>query len=325
MMIDDLNRFPDPAFCLFASGALEKRIWAVLDEIPGVRENRDPECLHRMRVASRRFRTALSLFAGCFPEEDLKRWEKEARRVGRALGEARDADVQASSVAAILDGLEDRRVQPGVERLVLRLKQKRERLQEGVIRVLDSLEEGALKKAFPEALRALSVRMRLACPEEEVSSARDAALGKLACRLAELESFDSAVDHPERVEELHAMRIAAKRLRYTLEIFRPLVGEEAAGFVEKLKKLQDLLGEIHDCDVWTAWLPLFLERERLRTIRYYGHARAFARLRPGIVFLHEEYRNRRGACFENFRAFWRKSNLEGGWGDLRAALRRKAP
>ena len=92
------NSPPRPEFCLFASETLSARIWAMLDEIQGVRESRDPECLHRMRVASRRFRNALSLFRECFSPAESKRWQKEARAVGRALGEARDADVQAASV-----------------------------------------------------------------------------------------------------------------------------------------------------------------------------------------------------------------------------------
>jgi len=316
---------PEPAVCLFASEALEKRAWALLDEIPGVRGNKDPECLHRMRVASRRFRNALPLFPGCFPASEAKRWEKEARRVGRALGEARDADVQADSIAGWLAGLEDARLKPGIERLLLRLSQKREKLQEKVLEALDRMEGGPLKSELPEALRELSVEMRLAYPAETGPIVRDVALRLLTRRLAELEAFDSVAGHPERVEELHAMRIAGKRLRYTLELFRPVLGGEAALFLEKLKEMQDLLGEIHDCDVWSAWLPVFLEKEKCRTFRHFGHGRAFARLRPGIVFLQEAYRARREEKFEAFRAFWEKSRKAPGWAGLLAGLGRDLP
>ena len=325
MIPDGESLAPEPAVCLFASEALAKRTWALLDEIPGVRENRDPECLHRMRVASRRFRNALSLFPDCFPAPQSKRWEKESRKVGRALGEARDTDVQIDSVAGRLAGLEDARLKPGIERLLLRLSQKREKLQERVIEALDRLEEGPLKNELPEALRGLSVEMKLACPSEAGPVVRDVALRLLSRRLAELEAFDSVAGHPERVEELHAMRIAGKRLRYTLEVFRPLLGGEAAIFLEKLKEMQDLLGEIHDCDVWTNWLPVFLEKERCRTFRHFGHGRAFARLRPGIVFLQEAYRARRRERFEAFRAFWEKSRTAPGWAGIMAGLGRDLP
>ena len=68
-------------------------------------------------------------------------------------------------------------------------------------------------------------------------------------RVDELYGFDPAVLDPERVTELHDMRIAAKRLRYVLEITGHCfgdVGEEAEAFA---KDLQGILGEIHDCDV----------------------------------------------------------------------------
>jgi len=326
-MFDESNPPFAPEVCLFASEALTKRVWALLDEAAGVRENRDPECLHRMRVASRRLRNALSLFGGCFPEEERKRWEKEARNVGRALGEARDADVQAASVAALVKNLGDRRLRPGAERLLLRLKQRRERLQPKVLRALDELEESELKNGFPEALRGLSARMRLSVPEpaEGMKTVRDAAVELLVRRAVELEAFQPVADHPERVEELHAMRIAVKRLRYTLEIFRSLFDGETEPVLETLKKLQDLLGEVHDCDVWIEFLPLFLEKERRRTFRYFGHERPMARLRPGIGFLLEEFRRRRGERFEEFRDFWRKNQEAVGWKGFARNLGRGVP
>jgi CHAD domain-containing protein len=68
-------------------------------------------------------------------------------------------------------------------------------------------------------------------------------------RLAELCSFMPAARDPAQVEALHDMRIAAKRLRYILEITGPCFGEYAQDAVRSVKALQDLLGEIHDCDV----------------------------------------------------------------------------
>ncbi len=68
-------------------------------------------------------------------------------------------------------------------------------------------------------------------------------------RLDELTSFMPRAQDPAEVEALHDMRIAAKRLRYILEITAPCFGEYAQGAVRHVKELQDLLGEIHDCDV----------------------------------------------------------------------------
>ena len=72
----------------------------------------------------------------------------------------------------------------------------------------------------------------------------------VAARLAELFAFAPAVLDERRVRELHDMRIAAKRLRYVLEVTAaPCFGPYARTAAKRAKELQDLLGEIHDCDV----------------------------------------------------------------------------
>ena len=68
-------------------------------------------------------------------------------------------------------------------------------------------------------------------------------------RLAELAAFMPRAADPREVEALHDMRIAAKRLRYVLELTAPGFGPYAAQAMRVTKELQDLLGEIHDCDV----------------------------------------------------------------------------
>jgi hypothetical protein len=68
-------------------------------------------------------------------------------------------------------------------------------------------------------------------------------------RLDELFSFMPQAADPREVVALHDMRIAAKRLRYVLEVTAPVFGPYALKAVDVVKDLQDLLGEIHDCDV----------------------------------------------------------------------------
>jgi CHAD domain len=67
-------------------------------------------------------------------------------------------------------------------------------------------------------------------------------------RLDELYSFTPKALNPKRVKALHDMRIAAKRLRYVLEITSFCFGPYATTATKRAKELQDLLGEIHDCD-----------------------------------------------------------------------------
>jgi CHAD domain-containing protein len=82
-------------------------------------------------------------------------------------------------------------------------------------------------------------------------------------RADELRSFSPAVLDPANVEALHDMRIAAKRLRYVLELTAPVFGEAAEIAAKRAKKLQDLLGEIHDCDVTIPRVERHIARLRL--------------------------------------------------------------
>ena len=71
----------------------------------------------------------------------------------------------------------------------------------------------------------------------------------LATRLGEVLSFEPRVRDESEVTSLHDLRIACKRVRYVLELFGPLLGDAAAQMHDEARALQDLLGEIHDCDV----------------------------------------------------------------------------
>lgn len=84
----------------------------------------------------------------------------------------------------------------------------------------------------------------------------------VAVRLGELESFVPAALDPDASEAQHDMRIAAKRLRYALELFAPALGEAAAKGAKTARRLQDVLGDIHDCDELLPRAHAHLERLR---------------------------------------------------------------
>jgi hypothetical protein len=71
----------------------------------------------------------------------------------------------------------------------------------------------------------------------------------LAVRIAEFYSYAPIVSNEQATEELHNLRIAAKRLRYTLELFRVVFGEVGERQIERVKAIQEELGNLHDADV----------------------------------------------------------------------------
>ena len=115
--------------CLCGAQTALKYLEALTAAMEGVRRAEDSECVHHMRVASRRLRSILPLFAVCLSRKACDRWRKQLRRLTRALGEARDTDVQIACVQCFLDREASAQERPGVERLRLRLQQRRHVLQ----------------------------------------------------------------------------------------------------------------------------------------------------------------------------------------------------
>jgi hypothetical protein len=83
-------------------------------------------------------------------------------------------------------------------------------------------------------------------PEQRLDDAMERIV---AVRLRELCAFMPKAADPAEVQALHDMRIAAKRLRYVLELTAFCFGPYAEKAAKRAKELQDLIGEIHDCDV----------------------------------------------------------------------------
>src|SRR5438094_616055 len=77
----------------------------------------------------------------------------------------------------------------------------------------------------------------------------------VSVRLQELRSFGPEVGDPNAVKALHDMRIAAKRLRYVLEMGEPVLGAPARRGAKEMRRIQDLLGELHDCDEGVPRVP----------------------------------------------------------------------
>jgi CHAD domain-containing protein len=98
-------------------------------------------------------------------------------------------------------------------------------------------------------LRAQMKKKRKYLSKWALKNVRPFAAASLSSALDKLVSFEGSLYRPDAKSEHHAMRIAAKRLRHRLEIFRPLYGEDISRAIRVTKRLQALLGELHDYDV----------------------------------------------------------------------------
>lgn len=278
-----------------------------------MREARDIEFIHRMRVASRRIRSCLPLFEECFPPKKYRQWRKEIRNITRALREARDADVQIAFLKTYTEKLEEESLRPGVQRFLLRLRQRRERVQPRVIKAIDRLLESDVVMDMEKLCR----KMQKGRAEVNSSETYQKALVQITSRLDEMFAHEASVYIPENIKEHHAMRIAVKRIRYTMEVFSPLYEGELEKQLAVCKKLQDILGDMHDCDVWMDYLPQFMEEEREYSLDYFGHDDSFGILEPGMLHMQQHLRERRSAIYEEFVAYWKDIQQQHIWDDLK--------
>ena len=150
-------------------------------------------------------------------------------------------------------------------------------------------------------------------------------------RLDELCSFMPAAADPDEVVALHDMRIAAKRLRYVLEVTAPCFGPYAKTATKHVKELQDLLGEIHDCDVQLPEIAAFAERllaEDAAALHAAGETdprqAPHAREHAGIMLLQAHLRARRLILFDQFLALWGSLERKGFRARLEYAVAERA-
>jgi CHAD domain-containing protein len=223
---------------------IRHRLSALDRALPGARRG-DADAIHQARVATRRLREALPLVVR---GADGRKLRKRTRGLTRVLGSVRELDVALMT----LDELEAQPDLPrrGLARLREDITQERRLLLAAMLHELKTHDlERLRKKALtavrrPEAPSTGRKRARRRDPRRlpaaEARAARRAATVRDAIRNA------GGIYLPDR---LHDVRIAAKKLRYAMEIARELKGSRAAARIRMLKGTQDLLGRMHDLEV----------------------------------------------------------------------------
>lgn len=289
-------------------------------DIEGTLIGDDIEYVHRMRVASRRLRNALGVFNEYLPGHYADKWRGEMKGITKALGNARDLDIQIQLIKEKKQEILNKKLKTGYERLLLRLTQRRTKAQEKVVTTIHSLQENQTLEEMKQLLQEENLEVNQRYTPELYPIAHKAIINTLDTFL----SFQEDIQTPNNVDKLHAMRIAGKHFRYTMEIFNPLYQEALTPFIEIMKEIQDQLGEIHDCDVWITWLPEFIQQEKERLTDLYGHSRPLSRLLPGIKNLIEDRTQQRQTEYESFLAKWQELMEVQTWDKLRTLINPKA-
>ena len=199
-------------------------------------DHTDHDALHDFRVAIRRLRVTIRAYPG-LRERVAKKQRRRLRKLARATNTARDTEVQLAWFRTRLS-----RFAPADRRALVPL---RARLRSRRRRTIAHTQPVLLRQ-FGKIERKLRRRL-VAAPDSGAHEAqfRGIAAATLVQYANDLSSRLRVLTPASRATEVHATRIAAKRLRYLLEPLRPVLAE-AQPIIDRLKKLQDLLGELTD-------------------------------------------------------------------------------
>jgi CHAD domain-containing protein len=206
----------------------------VLVELKNVRSSPDADAVHDLRVAIRRCRSVAAVMEEVDPDPAWLAMRKLARKLFRSLGALRDAQVMNEWVKKLAPETDAVR-----SHLQSAFESSEPALRAAAIRVAGKFDE----KPWTRLARTLRQRARLV------------PVGSLAAECLALERFERARDlhtralRTEKPRPWHALRIGVKRFRYTVESLLP---EHYAAWSENLKRVQDLLGDIHDLDILSA-------------------------------------------------------------------------
>jgi CHAD domain-containing protein len=134
--------------------ALRTQVDAMFDNLDGTLAG-DIDALHDMRVASRRLRAAMSVFASAFPKQQFAPLEREAARLTDALGSVRDADVQIEYLGQLRENAPPAE-QVGLDALVDHLDRERERERAVLIKELDRFSSSQFRNDFARMVSKVS-------------------------------------------------------------------------------------------------------------------------------------------------------------------------
>ncbi len=260
----------------------------------------NPEHVHQLRVATRRARAALDIFADCLPPKAFKRAKRELRDLRRAASEARDWDVFLLSLAE-RQRQPAARQRPGLDFLTGYALSRRLAAQDHLV-AAGQEQPFASDRLLAETVAAVHRPHDDGAPRALIDLARPA-LGDL------LKELDAAARRDlHDYAQLHQVRIIGKRLRYAMEVFadcfEPAFKEELYPAVEEM---QEILGNANDSHVACG---------RLAELR--DHAKALLgdqakRVLPGIAALlrsHQERLPKEREQFETWWARWRETGTE---------------
>ncbi len=243
-----------------------------------------PDAVHRMRVATRRLRSALATYRPYLDREVVAEIRAELAWIATDLGAARDAEVTRNRLAAVLSRESPDLVDSSLhKRLDRDLADRYKDAHRKAVESMQSARYRALLERLDGLVSSPPWTKRASKPSRAVLPAR---LRRDWKRLARrFHALDDTVDPDDLALRLHQVRKAAKRLRYGAEALIPAYGKRASRLAKAAKKIQTVLGHHQDS---------VMVQRYLRSITSSAAPNAEAAFALGVVYAREDT-DRQGA------------------------------
>ncbi|MBA3514575.1 MAG: CHAD domain-containing protein [Pyrinomonadaceae bacterium] len=284
---------------------------------------KDPEGVHDMRVASRRLRSALKDFAPHLRKAKIAAARKHLKEIADKLGVVRDYDVAIIALEK-LQKKANSEISSGLQRIIDDQKTKLDPARKELVQTLNYKNLSRLKRDFRQAVEGATVHQAATNPPTPDPNPKSGptykvyARSTLLKRLKELEALSPSLYKPQEVKPLHDMRIAAKRLRYPMELFAACWGDQLEAFSRQVAQMQSSLGELHDCDLWIEHFGKRLSRLKKKA----NSERATSQdERDAMIWLLSDFTRLRTKHFRAALALWHEWEEKDFCNRLTATLR----
>lgn len=244
----------------------------------------EPKAVHAVRVASRRLREALRLIN--HPKRESRKLARELKRLTRLLGPVRELDVSRAIVSTLAST--EPALTAACERVEVRLLDVAIARRQRLGKRMGDIDEKALVDRIGHILRRARSGGRMTAEDRRRVAERIAAR---ANDVAEAAESAGALYAPEA---LHVVRIRTKKLRYALEVGRVARLPGAAQAATRLKRYQDLLGELHDYQVLSSQAARLQSRLPLEDDDLGAISDLLASVETRCRTLHADFVSRRG-------------------------------
>jgi len=237
----------------FAYEQAYRRLGRLAFQINQTIRSRDAEAVHDLRVAIRRFSQVLRVFKPCFRGKEGRKIRRQLKQIMDLAGEVRNCDIALKLLAKSL-----RRDTTGLRPKLEDLRREGER---ALVAFLKHWVDRQSSLKWRGAVASAATTNSDASTKAPIARTAQRMLPRMAQEF--FENGNEAASSKTSPRGLHKFRIASKKFRYTLELFTSVYGPSLESSLERIRRIQGLLGDINDCDTVRSMLSQYKEADKV--------------------------------------------------------------